>query len=92
MQYLEDQLAAVEQKLKKSYEDAEVLSRLNKKRETRLREADAQIAVVQHEWITAHAATRNEILALQKECTKLKRVFVFYCHFIALTISYIVSV
>ncbi|XP_068235445.1 cingulin-like [Palaemon carinicauda] len=70
---IEEQLVSVERKLKKSCEEAAVMSRLNEKRQARMREADAQIAEIQHEWVSTRAANRNEVMRLQEECNKLRK-------------------
>ncbi|XP_064097300.1 putative leucine-rich repeat-containing protein DDB_G0290503 [Macrobrachium nipponense] len=63
----------MERKLKKSTEEAAVMGRLIEKFEARLQEADAQLAEIQQEWISAHAANRNEVMRLRQECDELKK-------------------
>ncbi|XP_066972371.1 golgin subfamily A member 4-like [Macrobrachium rosenbergii] len=63
----------MERKLKKSSEEAAVMGRLIEKFEARLREADAQLAEIQQEWISAHAANQNEVTRLRQEFDELKK-------------------
>lgn len=81
LKHLEDELSATKAELANLKHELYVQHGLYEEREGRLLEADAQLGVLQKEWVAVQEVTQKEMMTLTKRCQHLAEVntFSFSC-------------